>query len=76
MKRIAQILILLIALNVSGQTYEYGICEIFSEKKEITATGATITGLATGTNYKIWIVACDEFWNRSEISNVIEITTL
>lgn len=48
----------------------------YNINQEITASGDTITGLSSGTNYKIWIVACDEFWNRSEISNVIEITTL
>lgn len=48
----------------------------YNINQEITATGDTITGLTTGTNYKIWIVACDEFWNRSAISNEITITTL
>ena len=48
----------------------------YSINQEITASGDTISGLTTGTNYKIWIVACDEYWNRSAISNVIEITTL
>ncbi|WP_417237252.1 MULTISPECIES: fibronectin type III domain-containing protein [Flavobacteriaceae] len=48
----------------------------YTINQEITSSGDTITGLTTGTNYKIWIIACDEYWNRSEISNVIEITTL
>lgn len=49
---------------------------------EISATGDTLSGLVSGTTYKIKIAACDEFWNGSGLSttpawsNEIEITTL
>lgn len=49
---------------------------------EIIATGATLTGLVSGTTYKIKLAACDEFMNGSGLlssaawSNEIEITTL
>lgn len=42
---------------------------------EIISSGDTISGLISGTTYKIKIFACDEYWNRSEESNEIEITT-
>lgn len=44
--------------------------------QEITASGDTVTGLTTATNYNIHVVACDIYWNRSAISNIISITTL
>jgi len=44
--------------------------------QEITASAQNITGLASGTTYKIKIIACDEFWNRSEFSNEITVLTL
>jgi hypothetical protein len=44
--------------------------------REVTASGQTISGLLSGTNYKIFIVACDVYWNRSLNSNEITITTL
>ena len=44
--------------------------------QEITGSGQNITGLTSLTTYKIKIVACDTFWNRSEFSNEITVTTL
>ena len=44
--------------------------------QEIIGSGDTINNLLANVDYKIKIVACDEFWNKSEISNEIEITTL
>jgi len=44
--------------------------------QEITASGDTITGLLTGTTYTIKVVACDIYWNRSDFSNRVTITTL
>lgn len=49
---------------------------------EITASGATITGLSPGTTYTIKLAACDIYMNGSGLnaspswSNEIEITTL
>ena len=43
--------------------------------QEITASGASVTGLNAGTNYNIRIVSCDEYWNRSGYSNTINVTT-
>ena len=43
--------------------------------QEITTTGDTVSGLITSTNYKITIYACDIYWNRSAVSNEIQITT-
>jgi len=43
--------------------------------QEITASGDFVTGLQPNTNYRVWVYACDEYWNRSLISNVIQIKT-
>ena len=42
---------------------------------EISSSGATITGLDEGVTYKVYIIACDEYYNRSAISNEIVVTT-
>lgn len=44
--------------------------------QEITASGQAVTGLKSLTEYEIKLVACDTFWNRSEYSNTITVTTL
>ncbi|WP_417200090.1 fibronectin type III domain-containing protein [Bizionia sp.] len=48
----------------------------YSINQEITASGATITGLTSGVPYEVRIVACDEFWNRSGFSNTATFITL
>lgn len=49
---------------------------IYHAFDEITATGETLSGLSSGVVYKIKVFACDVFWNRSLVSNEIQITTL
>ena len=44
-------------------------------KNNITASGQNITGLTTATNYDITIIAVDIFYNKSTISNSINVTT-
>lgn len=54
----------------------------FPKNQELTASGQTITGLFSGTTYKLKLAACDEFWNGSgmgdtpSFSNEITFTTL
>lgn len=48
----------------------------YTISQEITSSGDTISSLISGISYRIHIIACDIYWNRSEISNIIEITTL
>jgi hypothetical protein len=48
----------------------------YNINQEITSSGDTITGLLANTTYRIRVVACDIYWNRSEFSNQITITTL
>lgn len=48
----------------------------YSIYSEITASGQMITGLITGTTYKVKLIACDEFWNRSADSNEVTFSTL
>lgn len=43
--------------------------------QEITGSGGTVSGLASGTTYKIKIKAADIYYNLSGFSNEIEITT-
>lgn len=44
-------------------------------KNTITASGQNITGLTTTTNYDITIIAVDIFYNKSVVSNSINVTT-
>lgn len=44
--------------------------------QEISGTGRTVIGLSSSTNYDIKIVACDQYYNRSEFSNILNFTTL
>lgn len=44
-------------------------------KQNINASGNTLVGLSASTNYKIKIVAIDEYYNKSNYSNTINITT-
>lgn len=44
-------------------------------KNKITASGQAITGLSTATNYNITIIAVDIYYNKSEKSNLINLTT-
>lgn len=57
---------------VNSQAY---FNERYNPLREITGSGAVITSLTPGTNYKIRIVACDEFWNESENSNEVVFST-
>ena len=50
--------------------------QIYTVFDEISGTGGVLSGLTSATTYKITIIACDEYWNRSLESNEIEITTL
>jgi hypothetical protein len=43
--------------------------------QNITSSGSTITGLTTGTTYKVEIKPVDTFYNKSK-SNLINVTTL
>lgn len=43
--------------------------------KEIKSSGEFITGLTPSTNYNIRIVAVDMFYNKSEMSNTINVST-
>jgi hypothetical protein len=54
--------------------YEVYINDIFN--KEITASGQTVTGLTSLTNYKVKVKVADIYFNISAISNSINITTL
>lgn len=45
-------------------------------KNNITASGQNITSLTTATNYDITIIAVDIFYNKSVVSNSINITTI
>lgn len=49
--------------------------QLYADFREIASSGSTITGLDASTTYDIYVVACDEFWNRSTHSNVVQITT-
>lgn len=42
---------------------------------EVSATGQTITDLLPSTSYNIFIYACDQYGNRSTLSNVQSFTT-
>lgn len=42
-------------------------------QNNITASGQNITGLITGTNYNITIIAVDIFYNKSIVSNSINV---
>jgi hypothetical protein len=59
-----------------GQWESLRVVSKYSINGEITASGDTISGLISGTAYKIKIFVCDEFWNRSTESNEVTITTL
>ena len=43
--------------------------------KEIKSSGDYIAGLTASTNYNIRIVAVDMFYNKSELSNTVNVTT-
>lgn len=45
-------------------------------KQEIVNSGDILNNLSPDTDYEIYIVACDIFWNRSLKSNTITIKTL
>ncbi|MHC0441621.1 fibronectin type III domain-containing protein [Flavobacterium sp. 3-210] len=45
-------------------------------KGKITASGQNVTGLTTGSLYKIEVYAVDVYYNKSLISNIISVTTL
>lgn len=45
-------------------------------KGKVTASGQTITGLTTATLYKIELLAVDIYYNKSLVSNSINVTTL
>ena len=47
----------------------------YNAHQEISGSGSSITGLSSGSTYRIYIIACDIYWNRSASSNVIQITT-
>ena len=49
--------------------------QLYTVFKEISGSGQVLSGLTSETTYKIQVVACDEFWNRSGRSNEITITT-
>lgn len=56
--------------------YKY---EVWDDKrfiKHISASGETITGLTSATLHKFKVVAADTYYNRSDWSNIEEITTL
>lgn len=54
--------------------YEVYLNNIY--KGRITASGQTITALTTATLYKIEILAVDIYYNKSLVSNSINVTTL
>jgi hypothetical protein len=46
------------------------------QKNNITASGQNITGLTAGTAYNIKLIAVDIFYNKSVVSNAINVNTL
>jgi hypothetical protein len=44
-------------------------------KQHMVSSGSTLSNLNSSTNYKIKIVAIDEYYNKSNYSNTINITT-
>lgn len=52
------------------------VIQRYNYYKEVEFSGDTIGGLTSGVTYKVKIIACDIYWNRSEFSNEITITTL
>lgn len=43
---------------------------------EIPDSGSTLTGLTSGVTYTVKVVACDEFWNRSDFSNEVTVNLI
>lgn len=63
----------------TGNTNAIDYYEIYvndTYKSNITASGQTISGLTTNTNYNIKIIARDIFYNPSNSSNIINVNTI
>lgn len=54
--------------------YEVYVNDVY--KQRVTASGQNVTALTSATNYKIKIVAVDIYYNKSLVSNQINVTTL
>lgn len=52
------------------------VIQRYNYYKEVELSGDTIEGLISGVSYRVKIIACDVYWNRSEFSNEITVTTL
>lgn len=48
----------------------------YTPKELITSSGSTISGLVSGTPYKVYLITCDEYYNESAKSNEVTFTTL